>query len=39
MLATAKNVLFPDHQSRWLTSGYDLGTGHFLDVASMVVTW
>ena len=26
-------------QHRWLACGYDLETGHFLEVASMVVTW
>ena len=27
------------HQHRWLAGGYDLEIGHFLEVASMVVTW
>ena len=27
------------HQYRWLADGYDLEIGHFLEVASMVVTW
>ena len=27
------------HQHRLLTGGYDLEIGHFLEVASMVVTW
>ena len=27
------------HQYRWLAGGYDLEIGHFLEVASMVVTW
>ena len=29
----------PGHQYRWLAGGYDLEIGHFLEVASMVVTW
>ena len=27
------------HQYLWLASGYNLETGHFLQVASMVTTW
>ena len=27
------------HQYQWLAGGYDLEKGHFLEVASMVVTW
>ena len=27
------------HQYRWLAGGYDLETGRFLEVASMVLTW
>ena len=27
------------HQYQWLAGGYDLEIGHFLEVASMVVTW
>ena len=27
------------HQHWWLAGGYDLEIGHFLSVASMVVTW
>ena len=27
------------HQYWWLAGGFDLEIGHFLEVASMVVTW
>ena len=27
------------YQYQWLAGGYDLEIGHFLEVASMVVTW
>ena len=27
------------HQYWWLAGGYDLEIGHFLEVASMVVSW
>ena len=27
------------HQYQWLAAGYDPEIGHFLEVASMVVTW
>ena len=39
-LASARAIIkVSGHQDRWLAGGYDLEIGHFVEVASMVVTW
>ena len=32
-------IIVSGHQYRWLAGGYDLEIKHFLELASMVVTW
>ena len=39
-LAPARVIIkVSGHQYSWLADGYDLEMEHFLEVASMVVTW
>ena len=39
LAATRAIIKVSGHQYQWLAGVYDLEIGHFLDVASMVVTW